>query len=202
MRRQTEYCGAPNSGSSRTKRLDPTVLPLQFSTSQIAATPDRSMNVNLTRDRVMMTFQRPSDRLDDQPSRPSNRCLPVAHYLGIAVRVLPGDHPEAISVVLELRHENDAYSIPLMQADTMEDVVADWQIWGRQLRLPLLLEETDGTLLEVAGRQDVVQMETPLPRRGASSVRERRPRFLRRRKVGGREAPMSHKGEREIIART
>ncbi len=197
MRRQTEYRGTPNSGSSPIKRLDPTVLPLQFSTGQITAVPDRSINVYLSRDRVMMTCCQP----DNQRSTLSNRCLPIAHYLGIAVRIIPADQPEAFSVVLELRHENESYSIPLMRADAMEDVVADWQIWGRQLRLPLLIEETDGTLLKVADRQDVVQMDTPLPRRGASSIRQRRPRFLLRRKVGFQDTPVRHEGEREIIAR-
>ncbi|MEP3280589.1 MAG: DUF6101 family protein [Stappiaceae bacterium] len=194
MRRQTEYCGAPDIGSSRTKRLDPSILPQQFSTSQIGLDLERSVNVHLSRDRVMMTF--------DQPDNLRNQCLPVAHYLGVAVKILPASDTDTFSVVLELRHEVTANSIPLMHADSMEDVVADWQLWGRQLRLPLLLEESDGALLEVAGRLDVVQMGSSMPRRGASSVRQRRPRFLCRRKTGLQMPRLSHAGEHEIIART
>ena len=62
----------------------------------------------------------------------------------------PGAPPDAIAVVLE--HADPALSLPLFSAPESDDIVAEWQSWGRVLGLPLLVAEDDGNLREPFAR--------------------------------------------------
>src|SRR5574341_1429498 len=52
--------------------------------------------------------------------------LPVAAYLGVAIRMEPpaGEAPGAVSLVLE--HRDPALSLPLYRASDGTDIVAEW----------------------------------------------------------------------------
>ncbi len=108
--------------------------------------------------------------------------------------------PTSIAVVLE--HADPALSLPLFIAPGSDDVVAEWQSWGRVLGLPLLVAERDGSLREPFARLDSLRIEPATWRRRRSAIARRRPSRLLRRCAGKLPAsPIVHRGEREIIAR-
>jgi hypothetical protein len=133
--------------------------------------------------------------------------MPVAAYRGVAIRLIgeagasANSAPSAIAVMLE--HSDPALSLPLFSAPETDDIVAEWQSWGRVLGLPLLIAEGDGKLREPFARLGAIRVEAPTwRRRRRSAIARRRPsRLLRRRPGKLSAAPVLHRGEREIIAR-
>ena len=186
--------GAMPVGSSRS-RLDPLALPVRF-TAKDAGADERLRQVELDRERVVL---RRAVR-----GIPMAVNVPVTAFLGVALRMVPsdGDAPDVVAVSLE--HRDAALSVPLFAASDSDDVVAEWQLWGRVLRLPLLIANLDGTLREPFRRLGSVRVGTSAPRRRRrTALKARRPSILMRRRPGAFPArPTVHGGEREIIART
>lgn len=177
-------------------RLDPYQLPARYSLPDgMAGLPELgAAEVYLDRETAVM-----ERRLGEAPRRIS---VPISAYRGIAARVEAIGVTGSIQVTLELLHFDKSLSVVLMQADDMDDVVADWQAWSRQFGLPLLMIEPDGTVRKISGAANRAQIGQPGPRRRSSVLRGRRPRFLMRRRPGLRAEPPVWSGEREIIART
>ena len=190
--RRASAMGAP-------ARLDPFSLPVRFEAADQAA--DGQMRVvDLYRERVVMRRAVRGMRMALN--------MPVAAFRGVAIRMSDaagapcgGVPPASIAVVLE--HDDPALSLPLFSAPQTDDIVAEWQSWGRVLGLPLLVAEADGSLREPFARMGALRLETPsLRRRRRTAIARRRPpRLLRRRPGETREAPAVHRDEREIIAR-
>jgi hypothetical protein len=129
--------------------------------------------------------------------------VPVTTYLGVAIRMEPPTESQDGAVAIVLEHRDPALSLPLYRANDGTDIVAEWQSWGRVLKLPLLVAEADGRLREPFPRIGAVRVASPAwRRRRRSAIRARRPSILMRRKVGRpiADAPV-HCDEREIIAR-
>jgi hypothetical protein len=129
--------------------------------------------------------------------------VPVAAYLGVALRMAAPTPQTPGTVSLVLEHRDPGLSLPLYLASDGNDIVAEWQSWARVLRLPLLVAEPDGRLREPFERIGGVVVGAPVRRRRSRSVIQgRRPALPLRRRVYGRpEAPTVHRDEREIIAR-
>lgn len=186
--------GAAPAGSSRILRLDPFSLPVSFSAGDARA-DERIRFVDLYRERVVMRRAVAGIRMAVS--------LPVAMYLGVAIRLVPPDasSPGAVAVVLE--HRDPAMSVPLFVAPDGTDALAEWQSWARVLGLPLLVHDGEGSFREPFERIGAVRVAPAQPRRRRhTTVRKRRPRILMRRKPGrlGPDAVV-FRGEREIIAR-
>jgi hypothetical protein len=167
---------------------------LRFETRDAAA--DGSVRlVELTRERVVVRRSVRGMRMAVN--------LPIASYLGVALRIEPPGGTSAGAVALMLEHRDGALSLPLYRADDGTDIVAEWQSWARVLKLPLLVAGADGGLREAFARIGAVRVAAPLPRRRKySSIKTRRPSIFLRRKPGRRlEGAAVHRGEREIIAR-
>ena len=164
------------AGSSRDERLDPFALPVRFATTDATA-DGRMRTVELTRERVVVRRAVRGIKMAVN--------LPVAAYLGVAIRMQApaGDNPGAVSIVLE--HRDPALSLPLYRAADNLDIVAEWQSWARVLKLPLLVAEADGRLREPFDRIGAVRVARPTGRRRRrSAIRRRRPSIQLRRKVG------------------
>jgi hypothetical protein len=175
-------------------RLDPFALPVRFEVADAAADECRRV-VDLHRERVVLRRSVGGMRMALN--------MPVASYRGVAIR-LSGEAdcpPSEIAVVLE--HDDPALSLPLFSAPDSDEIVAEWQSWGRVLGLPLLVADGDGALREPFARLGAVRIEVPTwRRRRRSAIARRRPGlFLRRRAATLPAAPLVHRGEREIIAR-
>jgi uncharacterized protein DUF6101 len=182
------------AGSSRVERLDPFALPLRFEDADHAA-DERVRVVELHREHVVLRRALCGIKMAVN--------LPVAAYLGVAIRMEPttAHSPGAIAVVLE--HPDPALSLTLCRAADGSDIVAEWQSWGRALGMPLLVEESDGRLREPFERIGGVRVGIPVSRRRRrSSLHARRASMPLRRGHGSLpRSPNVHCGEREIIAR-
>jgi hypothetical protein len=192
--RQASIGRVAPAGSSRDERLDPFSLPLRFWVRD--ATADGCLRrVELTRERVVLR------RSVHGMLMAFN--LPVASYLGVALRIEPPVGTAASTVALMLEHRDGALSLPLYRADDSNDVVAEWQSWGRVLQLPLLVAEPDGRLREPFARIGALRIADPTSRRRRhSAIRARRPTIFLRRRVGRTlDDAAVHHDEREIIAR-
>jgi hypothetical protein len=129
--------------------------------------------------------------------------LPVAAYLGVAVRMEPATSTSSAAIAVVLEHNDPALSLTLCRACESSSIVADWQSWARALDLPLLVAQCDGGLREAFARLGALCVASPIARRRRrSSLRGRRASILLRRGRGSlsRKA-IIHAGEREIIAR-
>jgi hypothetical protein len=175
-------------------RLDPFALPVRFAASDKGA-DERVRIVELSRERVVVRRAVRGIKMAVK--------VPVAAYLGLAVRMQPpeDDTPGAVSIVLE--HRDPALSLPLFSAIDGADIVAEWQSWSRVLGVPLLVAEADGRLREPVQRVGLVVIAAPTRRRRKRSVIARRRPTLPLRRIFGVApfAPIVHRDEREIIAR-
>jgi len=185
--------GRIGAGSSRTLRLDPFSLPVRFEAADEAADGRRRV-VDLHRERVVVRRSVRGMRMALN--------LPIAAFRGVAIRLIGQESaPTAVAVVLE--HGDPALSLPLFSSSANDDVVAEWQSWGRVLGLPLLVAERDGSLREPFARLGAVRIEAPTwRRRSRSAIARRRPTIMLRRRAGKlSDSPAVHHSEREIIAR-
>jgi hypothetical protein len=183
------------AGSSRSsRRLDPFSLPVRFEAADETADECRRV-VDLHRERVIVRRSVSGMRMA--------LTMPVSAFRGVAIRLHQKNDapPSAIDVVLE--HGDPALSLPLFSSETADEIVAEWQAWGRVLGLPLLVAERDGSLREPFARIGAVTVEAPTWRRRRSTIiaRRRPSNRLRRRAARLPDNPMIHRGEREIIAR-
>jgi hypothetical protein len=169
-------------------------LPIRFAASDKAA-DDRTRIVELSRDRVVLRRAVRGIKMAVN--------VPVANYLGVAVRMEPpaDDAPGTVSIVLE--HRDPGLSLPLFCAVDGVDIVAEWQSWARVLGMPLLVVEADGRLREPFNRVGALIVAAPVARRRRrSAIKKRRPTLPLRRAAGVMPAtPVMHRDEREIIAR-
>jgi len=182
------------AGSGRASRLDPFSLPVRFEVADEAA-DERLRVVDLHRERVVLRRSLRGMRMALN--------LPLSAFRGVAIRLTgqADELPTAIAVVLE--HGDPALSLPLYASSESDDIVAEWQCWGRVLGLPLLIAERDGSLREPFTSIGALRIEPPTwRRRRRTAIARRRPyRLLWRRPGAPPEAPIMHRGEREIIAR-
>jgi hypothetical protein len=186
--------GRATAGSSRVARLDPFSLPVRFEAADVTADGQRRV-VELHRERVVLRRSVRGMRMALN--------MPVAAFRGVAIR-LTGEAdapPSEIAVVLE--HDDPSLSLPLFACAECDDIVAEWQAWGRVLGLPLLVAERDGSLREPFARLGAVRVEAPAWRRRRRTTIGRRRSARRLRRHFGKLAatPTVHRGEREIIAR-
>ena len=175
-------------------RLDPFSLPVRFEATDEAA-DERLRVIELHRERVVVRRSVRGMRMALN--------LPVAAFRGVAIRLTGNtDEPSsAIAVVLE--HGDPALSLPLFCSSASDEIVAEWQSWGRVLGLPLLVAERDGSLREPFARLGALRIEAPTwRRRRRSAIARRRPSILlRRRPLLAARTQTVHRDEREIIAR-
>jgi hypothetical protein len=124
--------------------------------------------------------------------------LPARAFRGVAARAIE-DGEGNVTVTLELMHNDPQLSVPLLVADDLEDISADWRAWAEAYDLPMLLVEADGvarTLEESLRRARSPAIGHERRRRRNA---DRRPRFLMRRRMGDLGLRLVVEGE-EIIA--
>ncbi|HTV69084.1 MAG TPA: DUF6101 family protein [Rhizobiaceae bacterium] len=125
--------------------------------------------------------------------------LPARAFRGVAARAI--EHADGdVTVTLELLHNDPMLSVPLLVADNLEDIAADWRAWAEAYRLPMLLVEADGVARPLDESIGSVRTASVKPRRKGRVSTQRRPRFLARRKSGNLGLRLVVDGE-EIIAR-
>ncbi len=181
------------NATDRDLRLDPFALPVRY--SAVLSAPAGVAAIVLGRDRV--TVKRPLGGID------ATLTCPIRAFRGVAVKMTVDQATNRLRTEIELMHADSAMSLPLASVEDLgdgEDVAADWQAWGKALCLPLLIVETDGTVREAVPHLGGIEATAPRARRMASPLKRRRPRFLKRRKVGVAGATIRIEAD-EIIAR-
>jgi hypothetical protein len=182
------------AGSGRASRLDPFSLPVRFEAADESA-DERLRVVDLHRERVVV---RRSVRGMHMALN-----LPVAAFRGVAIRLIGNKYEPPCTMAVVLEHSDPALTLPLFASSTSDDIVADWQAWGRVLALPLLVADRDGSLREPFARLGALRVEAPTwRRRRRSAIARRRPSMVLRRRAGAQSHnPTIHNGERETVAR-
>ena len=182
MGRQTAICGINPAGSGRTLRLDPTSLPVSYEAIDHRA--DGSIrHIELHRERVILRRELHGMRMAIK--------IRVSDFLGLAVRGENNsqDHRTDENRMLVLVHRDPALSIPLCVTSDEDAIQSAWEMWSATFALPQIADAP-------------VANEPAQRRRRRNAIRERRPKFLVRRRVGALlNAPANYAGAREIIAR-
>ena len=109
--------------------------------------------------------------------------VPVNEFVGVAVATAISEEGVLRSSI-ELVHGDPELNYQVFEEVGNANVVAEWQNWGRKLRLPLFIKAGDGSLLPYSQQVDGVALGMAHDRRRLAAEAARRPRFLNRRKPG------------------
>lgn len=109
--------------------------------------------------------------------------VPAKAYKGVAARAIETDHGTMV-VTLELLHHDPELCVPLLYANDMDDIAADWHSWSRLMKLPMLVVDLENNPTAVNRQLGELMVEDPIARRKRITTVKHRPNFLRRRKVG------------------
>ena len=178
--------------AGRNMRLDPFRLPQAVS----YATRDEQADVTFVIDHRGAVIR----RLLPKSGLRATIALPARAFRGVAARAIE-DADGNVTVTLELLHNDPQLSVPLLVADDLEDVSADWHAWAEAYRLPMLLVEADGIARTLEDSLSKARTSAPCHerRRRRAGSDGRRPRFLMRRRTGELGLRLVIQGE-EIIA--
>jgi len=113
--------------------------------------------------------------------------VPVTEYFGVAVSTTISEDG-VLSSAIELVHDDETLNYRVFQEVGNSDVVAEWQNWGKKLKLPLYIRAGDGDLMPYSQQVGGVVVGDQTSRRRTASEANRRPRFLNRRKPGASES--------------
>ena len=109
--------------------------------------------------------------------------VPVDEFIGVAVSTTISEEG-ILSSAIELVHGDPDLNYRVFEEVGNANVVAEWQNWGKKLRLPLYIKAGDGNLLPYSQTVDGVHLGQNNGRRKLVAEASRRPAFLSRRKPG------------------
>jgi hypothetical protein len=109
--------------------------------------------------------------------------VPVTEFVGVAVSTTISEEG-VLSSAIELVHGDPDLNYRVFEEIGNANVVAEWQNWGKKLRLPLFIKAGDGNLLPYSQTVDGVHLGQNNGRRKLVAEASRRPAFLNRRKPG------------------
>ena len=104
-------------------------------------------------------------------------------YRGVGLRVA-GLEEGRFRYEVRLLHRDPDLSVSLAEGVDENAIENEWRAWVDFLRLPALVERIEGAEIEVNLEGSDLRRRMPSPRRRGLPTMSRRPRFLRRRKVG------------------
>jgi hypothetical protein len=109
--------------------------------------------------------------------------VPVTEFVGVAVATAISQEGLLTSSIV-LMHGDDDLNYKVFEEEGNHNVVAEWQNWGKKLRLPLFIKAGDGSYLPYSQQVDGVMVGNTASRRRLAADAARRPRFLNRRQPG------------------
>jgi hypothetical protein len=113
--------------------------------------------------------------------------VPVDEFVGVAVSTRISEDGVLTSAI-ELVHGDPDLNYQVFEEVGNGSVVAEWQNWGKKLRLPLYIKAGDGSLLPYSQQVNGVALGSTVTRRKLVHDTSRRPRFLNRRQPGENSA--------------
>ncbi len=177
--------------AGRDMRLDPQRLPQVASYADGSSKGDVTFTIHKTGVSVRRMLQK--------SGLPMSMVMAPRAFSGVAARAIEHELGE-VTVTLELLHEDPALCVPLLVANDLCDIAADWRAWSETFQLPMLMFEADGVARPIEDTIGQVRTAPARERRQGREPRRRRPRFLARRKSGNLGLRLVISGE-EIIAR-
>ena len=114
---------------------------------------------------------------------PVTMAVPARAFKGVAARATEGENGE-LAVSLELHHHDRELCVPLLYANDMNDIAADWHSWSRLMNLPMLIIDESNVASAIRKQLGSLMVETPWERRKRITTPKHRPNFLRRRQKG------------------
>ena len=109
--------------------------------------------------------------------------VPVDEFIGVGVATRISEEGVLTSSI-SLVHSDPDLNYQVFEEVGNTSVVAEWQNWGKKLRLPLFIIAGDGSLLPYSQQVDGVMLGHATARRKLAADASRRARFLNRRKPG------------------
>lgn len=113
--------------------------------------------------------------------------VPVTEFIGVAVATRISEEGVLTSSI-ELVHSDSELNYRVFEEEGNHSVVAEWQNWGKKLRLPLFIKAGDGAYMPYSQQVDGVVVGNTASRRKLAAEAGRRPRFLNRRAPGQPDA--------------
>ncbi|UJW85230.1 DUF6101 family protein [Devosia sp. SL43] len=113
--------------------------------------------------------------------------VPVTEFIGVAVATAISEEGMLTSSI-ELVHSDSELNYRVFEEEGNHSVVAEWQNWGKKLRLPLFIKAGDGQYMPYSQQVDGVMVGNSASRRKLVAEASRRPRFLNRRQPGHPDA--------------
>lgn len=113
--------------------------------------------------------------------------VPVDEFIGVAVSTQISEDG-VLSSAIELVHGDPELNYRVFEEVGNGAVVAEWQNWGKKLRLPLYIKAGDGSMLPYSQQVSGLALGANVARRRLNHESERRARFLNRRKPGEAKA--------------
>ena len=113
--------------------------------------------------------------------------VPVTEFIGVAVATSISEDG-VLNSSIELVHSDHELNYRVFEEEGNQSVVAEWQNWGKKLRLPLFIKAGDGAYMPYSQQVDGLMVGNKPSRRKLVAEAGRRPRFLNRRKPGQAEA--------------
>ena len=109
--------------------------------------------------------------------------VPVTEFVGVAV-VTKISEEGMLTSAIELVHPDHELNYKVFEEEGNFNVVAEWQNWGKKLRLPLFIKAGDGAYMPYSQQVDGVMVGDHTARRKLAADASRHPRFLNRRHTG------------------
>ncbi len=109
--------------------------------------------------------------------------VPSKAFKGVAARAIE-DANGVVTVSLELLHHDPELCVPLLYANDMDDIAADWHSWSRLMKLPMIVVDLENNPTAVTKQLGDLMIEDPIARRKRITTIKHRPNFMRRRKMG------------------
>lgn len=153
---------------------------LAFGTPAVADRRFIAANDNGPKDPVKTVTVR---RMLDQSGVAIKIKVPVTEFIGVAVATSISIEGVLTSSI-ELVHSDSALNYRVFEEEGNQSVVAEWQNWGKKLRLPLFIKAGDGAYMPYSQQVDGVMLGSSASRRKLAAEAGRRPRFLNRRSPG------------------
>ncbi len=114
---------------------------------------------------------------------PITMAVPSKAFKGVAARAIE-DANGLVTVTLELLHHDPELCVPLLYANNMDDIAADWHSWSRLMKLPMIVVDMENNPTAVTRQLGTLMVEDPISRRKRITTVKHRPNFMRRRKMG------------------
>ncbi|WP_323014203.1 DUF6101 family protein [Devosia sp.] len=164
--------------------MEGTSVVLAFGRPKLAERRFVAANDNGPRDPVKTVTLR---RMLEQSGVAIKIKVPVTEFIGVAVATRINEEGVLTSSI-ELVHSDPDLNYRVFEEEGNQNVVAEWQNWGKKLRLPLYIKAGDGAYMPYGQQVDGVMLGQSATRRKLVAEANRRPRFLNRRKPGQPDA--------------